>query len=65
MKLRKIRHQTAKFFGWKEDGWARLGGRHGKKRSYGHYAGMAGMRTRAELRDVSDRNDAVEQERTP
>ena len=65
MKLRKIRHRTVKFFGWKKDRWARLGGRNGKKRPYGHYAGMAGMRTRTELRDVSDRNDAAEQERTP
>jgi hypothetical protein len=62
VKLRKIVHQTAKFFGWKEDGWARLGGRWGKKRSYGHFAGMADMRTRAELRDAAARADALEQE---
>jgi hypothetical protein len=30
-----------KFFGFPEDNWARLGGRWGKKRSYGHFAGMS------------------------
>ena len=59
MKLRKIKHLTAKFFGWKEDGWARLGGRWGTKRSYGHFAGMADMRTRAELPDAGARADAA------
>jgi hypothetical protein len=32
-----------KFFGWPEDNWARLGGPHGKKRSYGHFSGMAAL----------------------
>ena len=59
MKLRKIKHRTGKFFGWAKDRWARLGGRHGKKRSYGHYAGMADMRTKAELRDADARADAL------
>jgi hypothetical protein len=63
LKLRKIRYRTAKFFGWKKDRWARLGGINGKKRSYGHYAGMSDCRTRAELRDGDARLDAVEQER--
>jgi hypothetical protein len=61
MKLRKIEHHTHKFFGWAKDRWARLGGRLGKKRSYGHYSGFADYRTRAELRDLAARADAMEQ----
>ena len=64
MKLRKIKHLTAKFFGWKKDRWARLGGRHGKKGPYGHFAGMADMRTRAELRDADDRHILRTEEKT-
>jgi hypothetical protein len=55
MKFRKIEHRTPKFFGWKKDRWARLGGRWGKKRSYGHFAGMADTRTPAEIRNADDR----------
>jgi hypothetical protein len=62
MKLRKIKHRTGKFFGWAKDRWARLGGRWGKKSSYGHFAGMADMRTRAELLDAAMRADAGDQE---
>ena len=51
-----MKHRTHKFFGWKKDRWARPGGRWGKRRSYGHYAGMADMRTRAEKRDADDRH---------
>jgi hypothetical protein len=61
MKLRKIKHRTGKFFGWAKDRWARLGGRWGKKRSYGHYSGYADGRTRAELRDAAARADAMDQ----
>ena len=65
MKLRKIKYLTAKFFGWKEDAWARLGGRWGKKSSYGHFAGMADMRTRAELPDAAARAGARHLRRYP
>jgi hypothetical protein len=61
MKLRKIKFRYPKFFGWKKDRWARLGGRWGKKRSYGHYAGMPPSLTRAELRDKAARIDALAQ----
>lgn len=64
MRLRKIKHNHAKFFGWKKDRWARLGGRNGKKRSYGHFAGMADGQTRVELREAAALADAIEQERT-
>lgn len=57
MKKRKIKHKTPKFFGHPEDSWARLGGPDGKKRSYGHFAGMANMRTRAEKRNADDLRD--------
>jgi hypothetical protein len=63
VRLRKIKHRTGKFFGWAKDRWARLGGRHGKKRSYGHYSGYADMRTRAELLDAAMRADALDQEK--
>jgi hypothetical protein len=63
MKLRKIKHRTGKFFGWVKDRWARLGGRHGKKSSYGHYSGYADNRTKAELLDAAMRADALDQER--
>ncbi len=60
MKQRKIKHKTRKFFGYPEDNWARLGGRHGKKRSYGHYAGLSnpGGRTRVEIQDADRRRDS-------
>src|SRR6516162_3497580 len=61
MKLRKIRYRTVKFFGHKKDRWARLGGRWGKRRSYGHYSEYPDGRTRAELRDCDDRADAIMQ----
>jgi hypothetical protein len=32
-----------KFFGYGEDNWARLGGKDGKKRSYGHFSGMSAL----------------------
>ena len=38
MKKRKIRYKTRKFFGYSDEGWARGGGRWGKKRSYGHFS---------------------------
>ena len=54
--FRKIKHKTKKFFGWPEDAWARLGGRWGKKRSYGHFGGPnSGGRTVAEIRNADDR----------
>ena len=51
--VRKITHHYKKFFGYGDEGWARLGGRYGKKRSYGHYAGSGNDidRTRAEKID--------------
>jgi hypothetical protein len=61
MKLRKIRYRTGKFFGWASDRWARLGGRWGKRGSYGHFSGMASGRTRAELLDAAMRADAATQ----
>lgn len=61
MKLRKILHKTAKFFGFKEDSWARLGGRNGKKRSYGHFSSYADGRTRAEKLDAALREDHRQQ----
>jgi hypothetical protein len=57
MKIRKIKYRTGKFFGYRKDGWARLGGRWGRKMSYGHYASMADYRTRAEKRDADLRRD--------
>lgn len=59
MKKRKIKYKSSKFFGHPEDSWARLGGRHGKKRSYGHFGSGAGgsMRTRAEKKNAADLND--------
>ncbi len=62
MKLRRLKHETGKFFGWAKDRWARLGGRHGKKRSYGHFSGMADMRTRVEIQDADFRRDVREGE---
>jgi hypothetical protein len=59
LKVRKIRHRCPKFFGWKKDRWARLGGRHGKKCSYGHLGDyMCDNRTRAEIRNADDRREA-------
>ncbi len=55
IKPRKIKHKTRKFFGWKDEGWARLGGKNGKKRSYGHYLGRSDFRTRTEKRNADDR----------
>ena len=42
-KKSKRKLKDKKFFGWSEDSWARLGGPHGKKRSYGHFSGMAAL----------------------
>lgn len=55
--IKKIKHATRKFFGYPDDNWARLGGRYGKKRSYGHFSGYgnAGGRTRAEISNADDR----------
>jgi hypothetical protein len=61
MKLRKIEHRYNRFFGWAKDRWARLGGRWGKRSSYGHYAGMADQRSRDEKRDADARADARDQ----
>ena len=57
--IKKIKQKTRKFFGYPEDNWARLGGRHGKKRSYGHFSsyGNAGGRTVAEIRNADERRD--------
>jgi len=55
MKKRKIRYKTGKFFGYSDEGWARSGGRWGKKRSYGHFSpGNPGGRTRAEIQNADD-----------
>lgn len=56
---RKIKYKTRKFFGFPEDSWARLGGRWGKKRSYGHFSGYGnpGGRTAAEIRNNDQRRD--------
>jgi len=59
IKVRKIKYRTPKFFGYKEDAWARLGGRWGRKRSYGHYGG-GDFRTRAEVQNADDRREANE-----
>lgn len=55
MKIRKIKHKTPKFFGHPEDNWARLGGRHGKKRSYGHFCEYSDLRTIAEKKNSDER----------
>ena len=57
IKKRKIKYKTAKFFGWKDEKWARFGGKEGKKRSYGHYAGMTDSRTKNEIKNADDLND--------
>ena len=64
MKLRKIRYLTVEFFGWKEEaglGLVVVGAMH----SYGHFAGMADMRTRAELPDAAARAGARHLRRYP
>jgi hypothetical protein len=57
VRIKKIRHVSWKFFGYPEDNWARLGGKNGKKRSYGHFSGYsnAGGRSVAEIRNADDR----------
>ena len=54
---KKIKHKSHKFFGYAKDAWARLGGRWGRKRSYGHFSGMADGRTVAEIRNADQRRD--------
>ena len=54
MKVRKIKYRFHKFFGYAKDAWARLNGRHGRKRSYGHFSGMASNRTKAEKENADD-----------
>jgi hypothetical protein len=59
---RKIKHKTPKFFGYAKDAWARLRGRYGKKRSYGHFAsGNPGGRTRAEIENTCVRREEQEE----
>lgn len=41
----KKKPKDKKWFGWPEDSWARLGGRNGKKRSYGHFSSMGSPRS--------------------
>jgi len=41
----KKKPKDRKWFGWPEDSYARLGGRNGKKRSYGHFSSMGSPRT--------------------
>lgn len=57
MKIRKIKHKksSVKFFGFKDEGEARLCGRWGKKRSYGHFCCYSDNRTKAEIRNADDR----------
>ncbi len=57
IKKRKIRYRSRKDMGHPEDSWARLGGRHGKKRSYGHFSGYAENRSLAEKRNADDLRD--------
>lgn len=57
IKIRKIKHKTEKFFGYKDETWARLQGKNGRKRSYGHFLGMADGRTKAEIVNAIDRNE--------
>lgn len=56
IKKRKIKYKEPKFFGYPEDNWARLGGWHGKKRSYGRRGGHD-FRSRAERRNADDLRD--------
>jgi hypothetical protein len=35
------KQKDKKFFGYPDDNWARLQGKDGKKRSYGHFSGMS------------------------
>mgnify|MGYP007082103532 CR=1 FL=1 len=44
-----------KFFGWPEDNWARLGGKNGKKRSYGHFSGMSASYPKHMVRQMKER----------
>ena len=37
----KYKKPIGKFFGYADETWARLRGKYGKKRSYGHFAGSA------------------------
>lgn len=62
MKRRKVKHRTPKFFGHPEDSWTRLGGRYGKKRSYGHFSGMPDFRTEAEKQNADDLRDTDQTE---
>lgn len=57
MKIKKIKHKNKKFFGYPEDSYARLGGKNGKKRSYGHYSGYSDGRTRQELKNKIEREE--------
>jgi hypothetical protein len=59
IRIRKIKYKTRKFFGYAEDSWARLCGRYGKKRSYGHFSGLgnSGGRTVDEIRNADERQD--------
>jgi hypothetical protein len=58
LKIRKIKSRNTKFFGWPEDNWARLGGRWGRRGTYGRWLGMAHWRTRAEIHNADERKDA-------
>jgi hypothetical protein len=59
-KPKKIKHKTSKFFGFRQDAWARLNGRWGRRMSYGHYTEYSDQRTRAEIRNRDDRNEEEE-----
>jgi hypothetical protein len=61
MGIKKIKHRGKKFFGYPEDSWARLGGKNGKKRSYGHFSEYPDNRSKAEKQD-KDFRELHEQE---
>lgn len=59
MKQRKIKHKTPKFFGCKDEKWAKGGGRHGYARHYGKNKAPGGHnidhRTKQEKKNSDDR----------
>ena len=59
MKIRKIKRLFSKFFGFKDEKWARGGGKNGYGRCYGasKHGPNVDMRTRAEIRNDLDRKE--------
>lgn len=57
--IRKIKYRTRKNLGFPEDNWARLGGRFGKKRSYGHFCEHSNRRTCSEIKNNDLRKETI------